>query len=269
MHHADGIGLADVQRVYDGPERLLWELVMGQQIHIGGLRSSLDLADQGGIARGATGVDLCCCTGAGMRFLLRFREVRRMTGVDATAAAVETGRSRCAEEGVADRIDFVVADACRTGLPTGGADFVWGEDAWCYVVDKAALIAEAARLVRRGGTIAFTDWIEGDVSLSDAEAERLLRFMKFPSIADRRAYTGWLDANGCDVLRAQDTGRFAAHVELYIQMLEMQLTYDALRIVGFDRAMLEGMAGEMAFLNALARDGKIVQGLFVARRRAA
>ena len=33
-------------------------------------------------------------------------------------------------------------DACETGLPAGEADFVWGEDAWCYVPDKAKLVAE-------------------------------------------------------------------------------------------------------------------------------
>ena len=31
------IGLTDVNAVYDGAEGDLWELIMGQQIHIGGL----------------------------------------------------------------------------------------------------------------------------------------------------------------------------------------------------------------------------------------
>ena len=52
------IGLADVQAVYDGPEGDLWELVMGEQIHIGGLRSSIELADRARIAEGSEGVDL-------------------------------------------------------------------------------------------------------------------------------------------------------------------------------------------------------------------
>lgn len=37
--------------------------------------SSHDLANRGGIQPGMVGVDLCCCTGAGMRFLVRFRNV--------------------------------------------------------------------------------------------------------------------------------------------------------------------------------------------------
>ena len=57
---------------------------MGEQIHIGGFQSSMDLAQRAGIAAGSRGVDLCCCTGAGMRFLARFLNVAHMTGVDAT-----------------------------------------------------------------------------------------------------------------------------------------------------------------------------------------
>ena len=80
MKRVTNIGLAEVQGVYSGPEGELWELVMGQQIHIGGFRSSTNLAERAGIGPRMSGVDLCCCTGAGMRFLVRFRDVARMCG---------------------------------------------------------------------------------------------------------------------------------------------------------------------------------------------
>lgn len=261
------IGLSEVTAVYDGPEGDLWELLMGQQIHIGGFRSSMDLAERAGIGAGMHGVDLCCCNGAGMRFLVRFRNVASMTGVDATATVVERGRRRCQEEGLADRIRWVQADACASGLPNASADFVWGEDAWCYVEDKSRLVAEAARIVRPGGAIAFTDWVEGPAGLSAAEAERFLRFMKFPTLQNIEGYRALLEQNGCEVREAADTGRFAPHVDLYIKMADMQLTGDALRILHFDLAALEAVAGEMGFLQALAHAGKVAQGRFIARRR--
>ncbi len=267
MQHVANIGLAEVQGVYSGPEGELWELIMGQQIHIGGLTSSMNLAERAGIRPGMSGVDLCCCTGAGMRFLVRFRNVARMQGVDATPAVIQRGQRRCQAEGLADRIAFTLADACETGLPSGGFDFVWGEDAWCYVVDKSRLIAEALRLVKAGGVIAFTDWIEGPQRMTDGEAERLLRFMKFPNLQDLEGYAGLLADNHCEVRVAEDTGRFAPYVDLYLNMLRMQLSYDALRIVGFDTARMESLAGEMEFMQELAHAGKIAQGIFVARRR--
>ena len=266
MKHAANIGLSDVQAVYGGPEGALWELVMGQQIHIGGLQSSLDLAEKAGVGPGMSGVDLCCCNGAGMRFLVRFRHVDRMHGVDATPAVVEVGRRRCQAEGLADRIQFTITDVCHTGLPSGQADFVWGEDAWCYVVDKKQLIAEAARIIKPGGMIAFTDWIEGPGGLSDSEAERYLTFMKFSNVLDPDEYIRLLAAHRCEMLVSEDTGRFAPHVELYLNMLNMQLTYDALRIIGFDMDLMTALGGEMIFMRDLARAGKIAQGLFVARK---
>jgi SAM-dependent methyltransferase len=263
----EGIGLKEVQGVYSGPEGRLWELIMGEQIHIGGFASSMDLAETAGIGAGMKGVDLCCCNGAGMRFLVRFRNAARMTGVDATETVVEQGRQRCRQAGLADRIQFILADVTGSGLASGSADFVWGEDAWCYVVDKAKLIAESARIVKPGGTIAFTDWVEGDKGLSQPEAARYLKFMKFPNVLTIGGYRDLLEANGYDVLVARDTGRFAPYVDLYLSMLGMQLTYDALKIIDFDQDLMKAMAGEMAFMQQLAHAGKIAQALFVARTR--
>jgi sarcosine/dimethylglycine N-methyltransferase len=260
------VGLQDVTAVYNGQEGDLWELLMGQQIHIGGFKSSMDLAERAGIGAGMRGVDLCCCNGAGMRFLVHFRDVASMTGVDATETVVERGRRRCREEGVEDRVRFVLGDVCNSGLPAGGADFVWGEDAWCYVTDKAALIAEAARLVKPGGTLAFTDWVEGRAGLSDTEAERFLKGMKFANVQDIPGYRRLLEDNGCTVVAADDTGRFPAYIDLYINMVEMQLTFDALKIIGFNVDALQAVAGEFAFIRELAHAGKVVQGRFIARR---
>ena len=241
---------------------------MGEQIHIGGLQSSTDLAERAEIAEGTRGVDLCCCTGAGMRFLLRFRKVAHMTGVDATPVVLRLGRQRTAEEGFSGRAEFVEADVRATGLPQGSFDFVWGEDAWCYVEEKPALIVEAARLVRPGGTIAFTDWMLGSADMTVAEAKRYLAFMKFPSVLTLREYSEPLRANRCDIAAAHDTGRFSKWMPLYIDMIEKQLTYDALKIIGFDSALAEALLGDMRFLKSLAEEGKIIQGLIVARKTA-
>jgi len=267
MKSIQNIGLEQVQAVYSGAEGDLWELVMGEQIHIGGFQSSMDLAKRAGIGAGMQGIDLCCCSGAGMRFLVRFGGVAAMRGVDATLKVVERGRQRCQGDGLANKITFTLADVCASGLPSDSADFVWGEDAWCYVVDKPRLIAEAARLVKPGGLIAFTDWIEGPAGLTDQEAGRLLAFMKFPNIQDLGGYKSLLAANGCQVQVAEDTGRFAPYMDLYLDMLNKQITYDALRIIGFDMALMQAMGGEMVFMQQLAHARKLVQGIFIARKQ--
>ena len=267
MTENSAVRIDDVQAVYDGAEGDLWELIMGHQIHIGGFQSSMALAQLAGIEAGQRGVDLCCCNGAGMRLLTRFLEVGSMIGVDATATVVERGTARCAEEGLSDRIQFVHADACESGLPSGEADFVWGEDAWCYVIDKTRLIEEAMRILKPGGTIAFTDWVEGANGLSVEESERFFGFMKFPNVQSIQGYQTLLEAHGCEIVVAEDTGRFGTYVDLYIDMIDKQFTYDALRILNFDMDMLKVIAGEMQFLSEIAHEGKVAQGQFVARKK--
>lgn len=266
MKSITGVGLAEVVSVYSGTQGDFMQLLFGQQLHIGGMKASIDLADRAGIGAALSGVDLCCCNGAGMRFLVRSRNVASMVGVDATEAVVERGRRLTREEGLDDRIRFIHADACQSGLPSASADFVWSEDAWCYVPDKPKLIAETARIVRRGGVIAFTDWVEGPAGLTDSEAQRFLGMMTFANVEDIAGYVNLLSVSGCEVSVAEDTGRFASHFELYLNMIEMQLTYDVLRTLAFRTELLETLVDGFRFLGEMARAGKVAQARFVARR---
>lgn len=130
-----------------------------------------------------------------------------------------------------------------------------------HVPNHRRSVCAPARLVKPGGVIAFTDWLEGD-----AEAQRFLAFMKFANVQDAGGYKELLSAAGCEVVVAEVTGRFAKYTDLYIDMLNMQLTYDALKIINFDTDLIQALGGEMAFMQVLAHEGKIVQGLFVARK---
>ena len=266
MHSISGVGLADVQAEYSGGEGDISHLIMGELVHVGGLQSTLALAARAGIEPGSSGVDLCCYTGGGMRALVRFCSVARMVGVDATDQVVERGREICRTEGFDGRISFVHGDACATGLASAEADFVWGEDAWCYVEDKDALIVEAARLVAPGGVVAFTDWVEGPAGLSSSEAERLLRHMRFPSILAISDCQTLLGEAGLRVEVAKDTGLFACHFRLYRDLVTMQLTYDALKAVGFDQERMDAQEREREFIARVADDGKLIQAMFVARK---
>ncbi|MGH7925801.1 MAG: class I SAM-dependent methyltransferase [Candidatus Binatus sp.] len=266
MKSTTGVGVPDVVSVYSSAIGDLYQLLFGQQIHVGGLKASIDLADRAGIAAGMNGVDLCCGNGADMRFLVRFRNVASMVGVDVTEAIVERGRRLTHEEGLDDKIRFILADACQSGLPSASADFVWSEDAWCYVPDKRKLIAEAARIVRPAGVIAFTDWVDGPAGLSDSEAHRFLGMMTFANVEDVAGYARLLSESGCEVRVAEDTGRFPSHMELYLNMIEMQLAYDVARAVGFRTELLEKLVDGFRFMGELARAGKIAQARFIARR---
>ena len=259
--------LSDVQAVYEGAQAQLYELFMGQQIHIGGLDSSLELAGLAGIGSGHAGVELCCGTGASMRALVRLREVASMVGVELAATQVERGRATCRAQGLDDKITFVVGDATDTTLNDASSDFVWGEDAWCYVVDKPALVAEAVRLTKPGGVIAFTDWIEGSSGLSDDEADHVMQIMTFPTLSTIAAYRDMFLAEGCEILVAEDTGRFGPAFALYTELLRGQLLFDAYELFGFSKEFVDIVADQLSGLARLGDEQKLGQVRFVARRK--
>ena len=264
MKSVDGVGHAEVTDFYNGDGGSIVALVMGELAHVGGLRSTLELAALAGIGPGDHGVDLGCNQGAGMRALIRLCGVESMTGIDLSAAMVDRGRQRCEELGFGESVLFVVADACTSGQPTNSADFAWSEDAWVYVVDKERVVAEAARMVRPGGLIAFTDWVIGPQELDDDEAGLLLASMSFPSIASIDDYVRILERTGCSVSTAEDTECFGEAMTQITNILERQLEYDALQILDFDSEGLATVREGFRWLAELGHDGKIAQARFVA-----
>ncbi|GAB3490285.1 class I SAM-dependent methyltransferase [Nocardiopsis coralliicola] len=80
----------------------------------------------------------------------------RLIGVDFSAVAVETARSRSGARLPADRVDLRVGTLEDTGLPGACADAAVSLDALPLAPDPEAAAAEAARLLRPGGRLAFT-----------------------------------------------------------------------------------------------------------------
>ena len=268
MKSLDSSGPIDIAALLGGSQGRFYSILRGEHLHAGGVAATIDLAERAGIGEGQTGVDLCCGNGAAMRALVRFRNVASMVGIDLSPQNVERGLRKLLEENFVDRIRIAVGDACAPDLPSATADFVWGEDAWCYVPDKAKLITEAARIVRPGGTIAFSDWVEGPVELAEAEAQRMLALMNFQNVQDIAGYRRLLDVSDCDVGIAEDTGRLAAFFELALKMIETQFTYDVLATIQFRTDVLKVLTENLDFLGELARSRKLIQARFVARRHA-
>jgi ubiquinone/menaquinone biosynthesis C-methylase UbiE len=239
---------------------------MGEQIHVGGFKSSKILAEKAGIKAGMYGIDLCSALGAGCRFLVN-NFGAKMVGLDATDTMLKKARQRAKTKGFRGKVEFKKGDVTAIPFNNNTFDFVWGEDAWCYVVDKAKLISEAARVLKPGGILAFTDWIEGPKGLAEEEAERINRFMKFPYMESQKGYEKLIKDNGLQLIESVDlTEEFASYVDFYLKMLADQLTFDALRLIGNNMELFQAMGGEMVFMGQKAHEGKMGRGRFIARK---
>jgi SAM-dependent methyltransferase len=145
-------------------------------------------------------------------------------------------------------------------------DVVWGQDAWCYITDKARLIQECARVVRPGGVVTFTDWLETG-PMSDNEWMALNTFMVFPYMETLAGYAALAEAAGLAVEEQEDlTPDFAGHVQVYLDMVQNQ--YKQGIIEGYGRPMYEQVVQGLTSWRDASAAGKVGRGRIIARKRA-
>jgi ArsR family transcriptional regulator len=131
--------------------------------------------------------------GAGTGRLLELVAPRVDTalGVDASREMLALARARLSERGLADRCHVRQADMYRLPLPDAAFDAVTLQMVLHYAEDPAAALAEAARVLRPGGTLLVLDLAPHD------RAEVMERFKHRWSGFDDAALAGWLGGAGC------------------------------------------------------------------------
>lgn len=126
-------------------------------------RSFVTLTELGAIARdlvlgpGRTIVDLGCGQGGPSLWVARATGAN-LVGVDLSSVGIERAQERAAELGVADRAHFQVGDITATGLPDASFDGAMSVDVLWAVPDKLAALIEAARILKPGARLVFTNW---------------------------------------------------------------------------------------------------------------
>jgi SAM-dependent methyltransferase len=257
------VTLADVRTVYAGPGGELWELLMGEQIHVGGEAETAILAERAGIGAGSHVLDLCSAVGGPARMLVQTLGCR-VTGLDATRRMVNEAVRRTTAAGLADRASFALGDALAIPFPAESFDVVLGQDAWCYVTDKARLIAECARVMKPGGVVAFTDWLETG-PMREPEWEAVHGFMVFPYMETLEGYAALIDAAGLTLIEAEDlSAHFAAHLDRYL--VAVRERHRATLIASYGPQVVTDMVAGITLWRDAAVNGKVGRGRLIARK---
>jgi SAM-dependent methyltransferase len=122
------------------------------------------LAEQAGVGRGVSVLDLCCGVAGPGRFLTRELGCDYL-GVDASATAVDFARERAAGLGCR----FEVAEI--PPLPPGSFDVILLLETMLGFRDKKTLLEEVSNALPVGGRFAFT--LEEGTPLTEAEREQM------------------------------------------------------------------------------------------------
>ena len=114
----------------------------------------LDAAERRRALRDIRLVDLAC--GTGNAALSAAARGARVTGVDITPELLALG----AQKAGGASVNWVTADASDTGLPAASFDAAVSNMGIVFV-EPSAQVAEIARLLAPGATLAFSTWVRG------------------------------------------------------------------------------------------------------------
>jgi ubiquinone/menaquinone biosynthesis C-methylase UbiE len=233
------------------------------QDHFGGVEANDVLASKARIAPTHHVLDVCSGMGGPARYLAH-RIGCRVTGLDLTESRYRSAMLLTELVHLEQLVDFRLGNALDMPFDNASFDVVIGQEAWCHVPDKPRLIAECARVVKPGGSIAFTDILRR-ASLESAEMARLQRDMTFPTLETLDGYAQLLAGRGCQVLEWDDLSSHWAQILVQRLAMYRSLKDDTVRKFGAEH--FRSWDDTYAFFVSLFRKGKLGGGRFVARKQ--
>jgi 2-polyprenyl-3-methyl-5-hydroxy-6-metoxy-1,4-benzoquinol methylase len=132
------------------------------------------LIERAGLAGCGRVLDIACGFGGTLRTLARMGCT--LKGIDISRTCVERARAAAEEAGLEDRIEVELGDFHDIDSPVDSWDAVVCQEAIIHSPDREKVFAEVFRILRPGGTFAFSDILTGeeaDTSMVAAAFARL------------------------------------------------------------------------------------------------
>ena len=172
------------------------------QDHYGGLEAVDALADCAAIGSGKQVADFCAGLAGPARYLAH------EYGATVTCIELNPGRASGAADltrrvGLDRQVWIVRGDVARTPLAENTMDAVISQEALLHVPDKRMALAEAYRVLKKGGRLAFTDWIEHR-RLDATDSESMWRGIAAQTIQSLDSYDRMLREVGYRILSKND-----------------------------------------------------------------
>jgi SAM-dependent methyltransferase len=146
------------------PARLtIDDLQMVDEVHSRGRETTAEVARLTAIGAGDRVLDVGCGLGGPARYLAS-RFGCRVTGIDLTAAFVETGNRLSELLDLSTRVSARVGNALAMPFADAAFDLAWTIQMQMSIADKARLYREIRRVLVAGGRLVFQDIVRGPVA---------------------------------------------------------------------------------------------------------
>ncbi|MDP8942933.1 MAG: methyltransferase domain-containing protein, partial [Actinomycetota bacterium] len=177
-------------------------LLLGDDLHPGGAALTLRLAALAGVGPGQRVLDVASGRGTTAR-LLGEQLGAEVVGVELGEAAVLAARREADRAGLSERVDFLTGDAESLPLPEQSFDHVFCECSLCTFPDKSRALAEMARVLRPGGTVAIADVTADRTALPDELGGAMARVACVADALSEDEYGSLLREAGFAVLEVE------------------------------------------------------------------
>ena len=172
------------------------------QDHYGGLEAVAALAHCAAIGPGKQVADFCAGLAGPARYLAH------EYGAIVTCIELNPGRAPGAADltrrgGLDRQVRIVRGDVTRAPLADETMDAVISQEALLHVPDKRTALAEAYRVLKKGGRLAFTDWIEHR-RLDASDSESMWRGIAAQTIQSFDSYDRMLRDIGFRIVSRKD-----------------------------------------------------------------
>jgi arsenite methyltransferase len=134
---------------------------VGLTKHLGGVGATEELIELCHIGEGKYVLDVGCGAGVTPCFIAE-RYGCRVVGVDISEGMIERSKERAKREGVADRVEFRVADAQDLPFEDDLFDAVITESVTAFPEDKQRAVSEYVRVTKPGGYVGLNEatWLK-------------------------------------------------------------------------------------------------------------
>ncbi len=178
------------------------DLFPHDQDHYGGLQATDQLARGAMIGKGARVADFCAGLGGTARYLAH-RYGADVTGIELTPARVAGAEELTRRVGLQHTARVLHGNVMDVPLADGSMDAVVSQESFCHIPDHKRALSQAYRILRKGGRLAFTDWI-AHKPLASVDAQLMWDGMSIQPLRNMQSYRTQVEAAGFDVISVTD-----------------------------------------------------------------
>jgi len=172
------------------------------QDHYGGLAATDELARGAQVGNGSRVADFCAGLGGTVRYLAH-KYGADVTGIELTPALVMSAQELTRRVGLDGTAKIVEGNVMDVPLPDASIDAVVSQEAFCHVPDVKGAVAEAFRILRKDGRLAFTDWIANQ-PLTTADSQLMWEGMAIQPLRSIPEYRSLVESVGLKVISTKD-----------------------------------------------------------------